>query len=290
MKQGLLGVFSEEHPPSEQGDPERGTRLYLLSTAGFSPPAPGVARAAGGLQCVRAGGLMERRSSNDGRTGAGDHEQVDAGLQAAKATAQPRIAGAHPRRRRVAHPGARVRQHDHRRGGAALRIVRRQHLRAASTTNWACCAPSNSATTPASRTIFSLHSAVIIRATSRLQEAVARIVSVLSRHVLNEPELFRAFVLAGRVRPRRAGSGRADERRAQGQGRRGPPGPPGRDPASGPRARGSLVLLRLYGGASRAGHLRGGEPSCPGGFSDEGLVAEMTRMVTSYLTYDAATA
>ena len=36
---------------------------------------------------------------------------------------------------------------------------------------------------------------MIILATESLEEAVARIVTVLSRHVLNEPELFRAFVL-----------------------------------------------------------------------------------------------
>jgi len=117
-----------------------------------------------------------------------------------------------------------------------------------------------------------------------LQEAVARIVAVLSRHVLNDPELFRAFVLEAvfdpgvRTQGERTNAQRRDKvvevllaHRAE---IRHP------DPERAARWFYSACMAVLR---ERITFGEGAELS--GGFSDEGLVTEMTCMVTSYLTY-----
>jgi len=117
-----------------------------------------------------------------------------------------------------------------------------------------------------------------------LQEVVARIVSVLSRHVLNEPELFRAFVLQAvfdpgvRAQGERTNAQRRDKvvevllvHRAE---IRHP------DPERAARwfYSNCMAVLRERITFGEAAELSGG-------FSDGALVNEMTRMMTSYLTY-----
>jgi AcrR family transcriptional regulator len=118
-----------------------------------------------------------------------------------------------------------------------------------------------------------------------LQEAVARIVTVLSRHVLNEPELFRAFVLQAvfdegvRAQGQRTNAQRRDKvvevllvHRAE-----------IRHPDPELAARWSysncMAVLRERITFGEAAELSGG-------FSDEALVRELTSIVTSYLTYE----
>jgi AcrR family transcriptional regulator len=119
-----------------------------------------------------------------------------------------------------------------------------------------------------------------------LDEAVGRIVTVLCRHVLNEPELFRAFVLQAvfdsvvRTQGERTNSQRRDKivdvliahrdeiRHA--------------DPDRAARWFYTACMAMLR---ERVTFGEGAELS--GGFSDEALVAELTRMVTGYLAYDA---
>lgn len=117
-----------------------------------------------------------------------------------------------------------------------------------------------------------------------LEEAVARIVTVLCRHVLNEPELFRAFVLqavfdAGvRAQGERTNAERRDKvveillvHRAE---IRHP------DPERAARWSYSALMAVL-----RERITFGEGAALSGGFSDEDLVAEMTSMVTSFLIY-----
>ncbi len=118
-----------------------------------------------------------------------------------------------------------------------------------------------------------------------LEEAVARIVTVLSRHVLNEPELFRAFVLqavfdAGvRAQGERTNAERRNKvvevllvHRAE---IRHP------DPEIAARWFYTACMATLR---ERITFGEGAELS--GGFMDEDLITEMTSMVTSYLTYE----
>ena len=117
-----------------------------------------------------------------------------------------------------------------------------------------------------------------------LEEAVARIVTVLTRHVLNEPELFRAFVLQAvfdpgvRAQGERTNAERRDKlvelllvHRAE---IRHP------DPELAARWFYSACMALLR---ERVTFGEGAELS--GGFSDEGLITEIIRMVSSYLTY-----
>jgi hypothetical protein len=118
-----------------------------------------------------------------------------------------------------------------------------------------------------------------------LEEAVVRIVDVLSRHVLNEPELFRAFVLQAVFDP----GVRAQGERTNAQRRdkvvevllthreeiRHP------DPEQAARWCYSACMAVL-----RERVTFGERAELSGGFSDEALVAEMTRMVSNYLAND----
>ena len=111
--------------------------------------------------------------------------------------------------------------------------------------------------------------------------------TVLCRHVLNEPELFRAFVLQAvfdpgvRAQGERTNSQRRDKvvevllaHRAEIR---------HTDPERAARWFYSACMAMLR---ERVTFGEGAELS--GGFSDQDLVAEMTRMVTSYLTYDSS--
>jgi AcrR family transcriptional regulator len=120
-----------------------------------------------------------------------------------------------------------------------------------------------------------------------LDEAVGRIVAVLCRHVLNEPELFRAFVLQAvfdpvvRTQGERTNSQRRDKivdvlLAHRGEIRHGDP-----DRAARWFYTACMAMLR-----ERVTFGAGAELS--GGFSDDDLVAEMTRMVTNYLAYDSS--
>lgn len=119
-----------------------------------------------------------------------------------------------------------------------------------------------------------------------LEEAVARIVNVLSRHVLNEPELFRAFVLEAvfdpgvRAQGERTNAQRRDKvvevllaHRAE---IRHP------DPERAARWFYTACMALL-----RERITFGEKAELSGAFSDAELIAEMTRMVTSYLTYES---
>jgi AcrR family transcriptional regulator len=118
-----------------------------------------------------------------------------------------------------------------------------------------------------------------------LQEAVARIVAVLSRHVLNEPELFRAFVLQAvfdpgvRAQGERTNAQRRDKVVEVLSAHRAEIRHP--DPELAARWFYSACMAVLR---ERITFGEGAELS--GGFPDQGLITEMTRMVTSYLTYD----
>jgi len=118
-----------------------------------------------------------------------------------------------------------------------------------------------------------------------LEEAVARIVSVLSRHVLSEPELFRAFVLQAVFDP----GVRAQGERTNAERRnkvvevllthRDEIGHPNPEQAVRWCYSACMALLRE--------RITFGEKAeLSGGFSDEALVAEMTCMVRNYLTND----
>lgn len=118
-----------------------------------------------------------------------------------------------------------------------------------------------------------------------LEEAVARIVSVLSRHVLSEPELFRAFVLQAVFDPgvRAQGERTNAERRNKvvqvllthrDEIRH-------RDPELAARWCYSACM-----GLLRERITFGERAELSGGFSDETLIAEMTCMVSNYLTND----
>lgn len=117
-----------------------------------------------------------------------------------------------------------------------------------------------------------------------LEDAVGRIVGVLCRHVLNEPELFRAFVLEAvfdarvRAQGERTNAQRRnkfvdvllthrDEIRH-------------RDPEQAARWSYSACMALLR---ERITFGEGAELS--GGFSDEALVTEMTCMVRNYLAH-----
>jgi AcrR family transcriptional regulator len=118
-----------------------------------------------------------------------------------------------------------------------------------------------------------------------LEEAVARIVSVLSRHVLNEPELFRAFVLqavfdAGvRVQGERTNAQRRDKVVEVLMAHRAEIRHP--DPERAARWFYSACMAGL-----RERITFGQRAELSGGFSDEELIPEMTRMVSSYLIFD----
>ena len=118
-----------------------------------------------------------------------------------------------------------------------------------------------------------------------LDVAVARIVTVLSRHVLNDPELFRAFVLEAvfddgvRAQGERTNAQRRDKvvevllaHRAE---IRHP------DPEQAARWFYSACMALL-----RERITFGENAELSGALSDQVLVTEMTRMVTSYLTYE----
>jgi AcrR family transcriptional regulator len=120
-----------------------------------------------------------------------------------------------------------------------------------------------------------------------LEEAVSRIVTVLSRHVLNEQALFRAFVLEAvfdpgvRAQGERTNSQRRDKmveillaHRAEIR---------HADPDRAARWVYSMCMAMLR---ERVTFGEGAELS--GGFCDDELVAEMTGMVTSYLTSDGS--
>ncbi len=117
-----------------------------------------------------------------------------------------------------------------------------------------------------------------------LQEAVARIVTVLSRHVLSESELFRAFILEAifddvvRAQGERTNAQRRDKvvevllvHRAEIK---------HPDPERAARWSYSTCMALL-----RERITFGEAAELSGGFSDEELVAELTSMVTGYLTY-----
>jgi AcrR family transcriptional regulator len=118
-----------------------------------------------------------------------------------------------------------------------------------------------------------------------LRQAVTRIVAVLSRHVLSEPELFRAFVLEAVFDPgiRVQGERTNAQRRAKVVevllAHRAEICHP--DPERAARWFYSACMALL-----RERITFGEEAELSGGFSDEGLIAEMTSMVTGYLVYD----
>lgn len=118
-----------------------------------------------------------------------------------------------------------------------------------------------------------------------LEEAVGRIIAVLSRHVLSEPGLFRAFVLEAVFDPgvRAQGERTNSERRNKVVEvllvHRAEIRHPDPDRAARWVYSTCMAILR-----ERITFGEGAELS--GGFSDEDLVAEMTSMVTSYLTND----
>ena len=117
-----------------------------------------------------------------------------------------------------------------------------------------------------------------------LGEVAARVVSVLSRHVLNEPELFRAFVLQAvfdegvRAQGERLNAQRRNKVVEVLLAHRAEIRHPDPELAARWFYSNCMAVLR-----ERVTFGEGAELS--GGFSDEGLVTEMTRMVTSYLTY-----
>jgi AcrR family transcriptional regulator len=118
-----------------------------------------------------------------------------------------------------------------------------------------------------------------------LEEAVARIVAVISRHVLNDPELFRAFVLqavfdAGvRAQGERTNAQRRDKVMEILLAHRAEIRHPDPEQAARWFYSSCMAVLR-----ERVTFGEGAELS--GGFPDKDLVLEMTRMVTSYLTRD----
>jgi AcrR family transcriptional regulator len=118
-----------------------------------------------------------------------------------------------------------------------------------------------------------------------LEEAVTRIVTVLSRHVLNEPELFRAFVLQAvfdpgvRTQGERTNAQRRDKVVEILLAHRSEIRHP--DPERAARWFYSSCMAVL-----RERVTFGENAELSGGFKDEDLVAEMTRMTSSYLTYD----
>ncbi len=120
-----------------------------------------------------------------------------------------------------------------------------------------------------------------------LDEAVARIVTVLCRHVLNEPELFRAFVLQAvfdpgvRAQGERTNAQRRDKIVEVVLAHRGEIRHADPDRAARWFYAACMAMLR-----ERVTFGEGAELS--GGFSDDALVAEMTRMVTSYLLHDSS--
>jgi AcrR family transcriptional regulator len=117
-----------------------------------------------------------------------------------------------------------------------------------------------------------------------LEDAVARIVSVLSRHVLNEPELFRAFVIEAvfdpgvRAQGERTNSQRRDKVVEVLLAHRAEIRHPDAERAARWFYTACMAVLR-----ERITFGEGAELS--GAFSDEELIAEMTSMVSSYLTY-----
>lgn len=117
-----------------------------------------------------------------------------------------------------------------------------------------------------------------------LEEAVSRIVRVLCAHVLNEPELFRAFVLQAvfdpgvRAQGERTNSQRRDKVVEVLLSHRSEICHP--DPALAAWWFYSVCMALL-----RERITFGEAAQLSGGFSDETLVAELTRTATSYLTY-----
>lgn len=120
-----------------------------------------------------------------------------------------------------------------------------------------------------------------------LEEAVSRIVTVLSRHVLNEPALFRAFVLEAvfdpgvRAQGERTNSQRRDKMVEVLLAHRAEIRHP--DPDRAARWVYSICMAML-----RERVTFGEQAELSGGFCDDELVAEMTSMVTSYLTSDGS--
>lgn len=118
-----------------------------------------------------------------------------------------------------------------------------------------------------------------------LQEAVGRVVSVLCRHVLNDPELFRAFVLQAvfdpgvRAQGERTNAQRRDKVMEVLLAHRDEFHHPDPDRAARWFYSACMAMLRERVTFGQSAELSGG-------FSDEALIAEMTRMVTSYLGYD----
>jgi AcrR family transcriptional regulator len=117
-----------------------------------------------------------------------------------------------------------------------------------------------------------------------LEEAAARIVTVLSRHVLNEPELFRAFVLEAvfdpgvRAQGERTNAQRRDKVVEVLLAHRAEIRHPDPERAARWFYSACMAVLRERVTFGEAAELSGA-------FFDQDLVAEMTRMVTGYLTY-----
>jgi AcrR family transcriptional regulator len=121
-----------------------------------------------------------------------------------------------------------------------------------------------------------------------LQEAVARVVSVLSRHVLSEPELFRAFVLEAVFDPGVRAQG--ERTNAERRGKVMEVILAHRDEIKHPDPEGAARWFYTACMALLRERVTFGERAeLSGGFPDEELVAQMTRTVTSYLTYDSPT-
>ena len=120
-----------------------------------------------------------------------------------------------------------------------------------------------------------------------LEEAVSRIVSVLCRHVLNEPGLFRAFVLQAvfdpgiRAQGERTNSQRRDKVMEVLLTHRDDICHPDPDRAARWFYSACMSTLRERVTFGEAAELSGG-------FSDDDVIAEMTRMVTSYLNHDGS--
>lgn len=119
-----------------------------------------------------------------------------------------------------------------------------------------------------------------------LQQAVARIVRVMSQHVLSDPELFRAFVVQAvfdpgvRSQGERANAERRDKVVEILMTHRDQIRHP--DPEKAARWVYSMLMATM-----RERVTYGERADLSGGFSDDALVAELTRVATSYLAAGA---
>ena len=120
-----------------------------------------------------------------------------------------------------------------------------------------------------------------------LMEAVARMVGVLSHHVLADPELFRAFVLQAvfdpgvRAQGERTSAARREKVVEILMSHRDEIRHP--DPEQAARWLYSTLMAAL-----RERVIYGEKAELAGGFADEVLIAELTRTTTSYLAYEGA--